>query len=735
MTTIKDVAKHANVSVATVSNVLNKTANVSEEKMARVIAAMEQLKYSPNPYAKNLRFKKSKFFAIVISAIDLTTQRIIEGITDACEEYGYICNLYVTHHNRVQEANYLSELQAMGVNGIFLQTCDNEPSDTLLSVLAKDLPIVFVDNYIKNYMKPTVIFNNAAIVEDAFDEYFREHDPLSKEDILFVSAGNRYSNDVDAMIGAERALSGCFLTYAVPAAEAEAFYHLVKYFESCIKFPSLIFSTRESVTAAICRMLDYYKREADVIYLTNDSSICTSPHRFPLRRRAYHLGTIAAETMFHIIKSPLNSGQHLTMIENQKCTRENIRFSYVSSLHLTLYDGPTSAALIPAIKSFENTTGIQMDYTLLKYDELFERIDEIGKEKSDETDILMIDLPWFDIFHRPEFLHPMNTFINEDKDEWLGNYSDEIKKIFFYTDSIIFSVPILTNMQYMFYRRDLFENQELMRSFYKKYGVELAPPRTWREFEMVAKFFTQAYNPASPVVYGTTLQGMDPVSIAEEFFPRQWSYGGKLLSSRKIPVLNRQENCQAFLNLKNIYECTPKEHIEPNWETNFTKMTNNEIAMYFNFSTHIGSENGIQYSIDFSNIAVTQAPGIYSMLGGYNLGINAYSKRKEAAYRFIKWLTSGEMAINNTLMGCCIPHNAVLQNDSCINAFPWLKNMQKYILSARRRESVLDANNRRVPPKVINALLYDAAMRIFDGQNIQEVLNRSNEQLNDIIYH
>ena len=734
MSTIKDVAKLAKVSVATVSNVLNKTATVSEEKVNRVLSAMEQLKYAPNVYAKNLRFKRRKLFAVLVSEIDFTTQRILEGITDFCKEHDYLCNLYVTHHNRVQESNYLREIQSSGVEGIFLQTCDDGTNEAIKSVLNKELPIVFIDNYLRNTLNSAVIFNNTSLMETALDEYLSSHKLTDKQDVFLVTADNRYQNDTDAKIGVERVVGDNYTHFTVPAAEEEAFYRLIKYFGEEKRFPKLFLSPRESITSAISQLVKYFRIDADIMYFASESD-APAPHRIPLHRRAYHLGQTAAQTMFRYLKSPLQFDKVLTIISNKKTHKEYnpILPSQSTRLHLTLYDGPTASALIPAIRSFRKQYGIDVEYTLLNYDNLFEHIEEIGKCCSDETDVMMIDLPWFGTFHRENYLYPLNRFIANDNDGWLNNFTDEIKKIYFYTDSVIYSVPILANMQFLFYRKDLFEDPEIMRSFYNKYGIELTPPQSWLEFEFVARFFTREYNPSSPVTYGTTLQGMDPVSISEEFFPRQWAYGGKLLSSRKIPILNSQANVHAFLNLKNIYQCTPKHQIEHSWQKNFTKMTNNEIAMYFNFSTHIGHDSNDLHSIDFSNIAVTKVPGNYSMLGGYNLGINAHSKNKLLAYRFIKWLTSEEMALNNTLMGCCIPHNAVFANDKCTKAFPWLKNMQNYILSARYREPILDGNHRPIPPKTINRIIHDAALEIFRDRDISETLTEADRRLSDVL--
>jgi LacI family transcriptional regulator len=66
MTTIKDVAKLAGVSVATVSHVVNNTRFVSEETKEKVLSAMQELSYQPNAIARSLRRKESKILGLVL---------------------------------------------------------------------------------------------------------------------------------------------------------------------------------------------------------------------------------------------------------------------------------------------------------------------------------------------------------------------------------------------------------------------------------------------------------------------------------------------------------------------------------------------------------------------------------------------------------------------------------------------------------------------------------------------
>ncbi len=69
MSTIKDVAAEANVSIATVSRVLNKTQYVSSETSDKVLSAVKKVGYRPNAIAKSLKTNKTYMVGLVVPDI------------------------------------------------------------------------------------------------------------------------------------------------------------------------------------------------------------------------------------------------------------------------------------------------------------------------------------------------------------------------------------------------------------------------------------------------------------------------------------------------------------------------------------------------------------------------------------------------------------------------------------------------------------------------------------------
>ena len=90
MATIREISEKANVSVATVSKVLNGKGNVSDRTRQRILDIARELNYRPNLNARYLKSGQSKTIGIITE--DLTVfnaPEIVDGIAAACDDAGY----------------------------------------------------------------------------------------------------------------------------------------------------------------------------------------------------------------------------------------------------------------------------------------------------------------------------------------------------------------------------------------------------------------------------------------------------------------------------------------------------------------------------------------------------------------------------------------------------------------------------------------------------------------------
>jgi LacI family transcriptional regulator len=120
--TIGQVAKRAGVSKATVSRVLNDSKPVNEETRQRVMKAIEELEFTPNPAARSLVYKKSKIIGVIVTDIsNLFVSVLVRGIEEIAYTRGYsilICNSYKSFSKELELFGMLKSKRADGI--IFL---------------------------------------------------------------------------------------------------------------------------------------------------------------------------------------------------------------------------------------------------------------------------------------------------------------------------------------------------------------------------------------------------------------------------------------------------------------------------------------------------------------------------------------------------------------------------------------------------------------------------------------
>ncbi|UOF88632.1 LacI family transcriptional regulator [Fodinisporobacter ferrooxydans] len=145
--TMKDIAREAGVSVATVSHVINKTKHVSAEKQRRILEVIGKLQYSPNIAAKNLKMQKTNTAGLVVSSfLDSYVTSIVNGVGNRARELGYNLLFVNTNEQQQYEEEAVRVLSSNAVDGMILSPTTSNLR-YLGNFLEKQLPIVFINRY------------------------------------------------------------------------------------------------------------------------------------------------------------------------------------------------------------------------------------------------------------------------------------------------------------------------------------------------------------------------------------------------------------------------------------------------------------------------------------------------------------------------------------------------------------------------------------------------------------
>lgn len=142
--TIKDVAKKAAVSVATVSRVLNNLPGYSESTRKKVMKAVEELGYQPNAIARGLINKRTQTIGVLFPSVSSSfSSAVLQGIEEVAHDANYsvvVCN---TAESGKRTMKYLQVLREKQVDGVIFCSRTLE-EEYYQAVQAMNIPVVLV---------------------------------------------------------------------------------------------------------------------------------------------------------------------------------------------------------------------------------------------------------------------------------------------------------------------------------------------------------------------------------------------------------------------------------------------------------------------------------------------------------------------------------------------------------------------------------------------------------------
>jgi LacI family transcriptional regulator, repressor for deo operon, udp, cdd, tsx, nupC, and nupG len=175
LSNIREVAKKAGVSTATVSRVLSRPDVVSPDTRIRVLKAVERLGYAPNSVAKNLRTLKScKLLVTVPDISNPFFSLILQGIEDMAQKNGYSVLLGDTQHDERREERYALMLKQKEADGlIFLgHRLPRVAASVVQEMSPNCAPIVNGCEFSADLGVPSVHIDNAKAASEAMQHLY-----------------------------------------------------------------------------------------------------------------------------------------------------------------------------------------------------------------------------------------------------------------------------------------------------------------------------------------------------------------------------------------------------------------------------------------------------------------------------------------------------------------------------------------------------------------------------------
>lgn len=676
MATMRDVAKLAGVSHGTVSNVLNGSNGVTLDKIKRVEDAMRQLGYKPNSLARSLKNNKVER-SIQLIIPDLTSalySGIYNTISRAAEEENIRMNLSLTGDIPYRERKALLGAQTYAMGGaIVVTSC---PGDLeLFSQLQQDgVRLVFLLRRVPG--QDFVGLETKKMMRHSVSEQIKQ----GARKIAIITGPQEYSYEAECIDGYFNAMFASNFPIQneyvkVADSTKEGFMRAANALMNGPARPDVIYVTDDKCADGVRQAISMACAESEprphLVLLGGGSWSEVTKEETVLALPGARLGELALSRLMSKFEAERDEPPLSSMIEAQIPPQKSTFSSFSSetpTIRVLLQTGKVGDGVCALMQNFQNQTGIKVEAVRRKYNEMLETIED----SHGEIDAFCSDLAWAPEMNNCGYAEPLEPYM-AGQDIALDAFENNIMREYCYYHDKLYALPYSYTAQMLFYRKDLFESLKNKRHFYETYKKDLHIPRTWEEYNQVARFFTKKYNPKSETKYGTTMGCCEYNGAVCEYLPRMWAFAGTKKDGDWIS-LNSKACVDALKNYVECFDYAPPESLNWWWDEEAACFEHGDSAMMVLFFEHAAYlwERG-QFPLS-GKIGHSAIPGGTSLLGGWSIAIHSESQHKKEAFEFIKWSSCIQLARPSVALGRILPYQAIRDDAELTWTYPWLND-------------------------------------------------------------
>jgi multiple sugar transport system substrate-binding protein len=309
---------------------------------------------------------------------------------------------------------------------------------------------------------------------------------------------------------------------------------------------------------------------------------------------------------------------------------------------------------------WEELTGIKINVVQLAYNDIYSNQLQDHLTGGGSYDVITFSPLWLIDYVNAGVAEPLNPYIDKymnkaDLEDFLPVYSAEgYGRI----GDTWYGLPDDGDVFILYYRKDLFEDETNKQEFQAKYGYELVPPTTWKEFDDIGNFFTDKY---APDLYGGAIQRLEG-QVYSWYYGAFSGNGGQFFDPATMePGINSDIGVETLQQMVDQNKWFPPGVEKWGFTEILSAWMDGKLAMAITWppigrwSEGYGASteqlSWVPASKVVGKVGYAPMPGGRSTLaGGFNLGVSADSQNKEAAYLFIQWMNSPQISLQRVML-------------------------------------------------------------------------------------
>ena len=303
---------------------------------------------------------------------------------------------------------------------------------------------------------------------------------------------------------------------------------------------------------------------------------------------------------------------------------------------------------------WEKLTGIKIKVIEVPLAEVFSKIMLDYRSGGGSFDVVDVVPAWMPDLAQAGALEPLDAYVDR------YGYREELRQIaptfrdnWMVANGKIYAFPDDGDVLILYYRKDIFADPGNRTAFAAKYGYELAPPKTWKQFGEIGGFLTERLKPQG--IYGASAV-RDPAFAQYMFQERFRNEGGRFFNSETMKAaINSPVGVKVLAEMREENRFMPPGVESFKFAENLAVFQSGLTAMTISWppvgrwaAGYAADEHALKFvpaSKVAGKVGYALPPGGHPELAiGHALSVASFSKYKEAAYLFIQWMNSEEIS-------------------------------------------------------------------------------------------
>jgi len=385
------------------------------------------------------------------------------------------------------------------------------------------------------------------------------------------------------------------------------------------------------------------------------------------------------------------------------------------TIHILMEAVPDTFYIQNLLPEFEKKTGIKVELEIVNYAQMHGKLLPQLMSPKGAYDVIVVDNYWAGEFPAAGWLERLEPYVEKTPTIKLEDYIPSMLDMVGYYQGKLYMIPFYNYTMILIYRNDLLTK-----------AGEVIPDTVEEYVDLCSKMTQDLDGDGKTDIYGASMMGLKPDPICMEWSNYLFSCGGDYYDENWHAIINNPEGVKAArLYAKNMNLNAPMGAPGFGFDEAIKVMAEGKAFSIVTFWMFFAKLDNPSESKVAGKIKFQAMPGGINLNGGWGWAIPKSSPDKEAAWKFISWVESPEIAIKRALQGGAPTRWDAFLDPEVVKKFPYYPLIMKGLEKAKH-----------VPEFLYSTQMIEEVGRelslIVEGKDAQEALDRAAKELNEL---